>query len=406
MKMKSMKFFSKLFKKKCLCSLVLVVALNAQVHAMDGERLNRIIKICLSVESESIQLNMLKGVLDGLNGVKRIDKPDSWSKLEQKLKKSTNPKLTSSLMMLKQKFGDAEAIGAAIATLKDDSQSLERRRLLLNSLLVHQTDELLGLLKELIESPLKKEVIRAMGHYDSVSVPRFLLKRYPQADSEIKQVIIETLSTRRSFVKSLLASMKEGVIKKNEIPAYVARNISSMSSLGERFDAIYGDPKGVSQNKAKLISDYKQKLNNHEFVKADPKKGYFVFKKTCAACHKMYGEGGDIGPDLTGSNRADQDYILLNIIDPSFDMPQAYRMVTIHKKDGQMLTGNIIDENQQKLTMNMVGTKITMMKSDIKSRFTSPVSMMPEGLLDTLSDKEFLNLIKYLQSEKQVEVNI
>ena len=81
-------------------------------------------------------------------------------------------------------------------------------------------------------------------------------------------------------------------------------------------------------------------------------------------------------------------------------------MVTIHKKDGQMLTGNIIDENQQKLTMNMVGTKITMMKSDIKSRFTSPVSMMPEGLLDTLSDKEFLNLIKYLQSEKQVEVSI
>ena len=118
----------------------------------------------------------------------------------------------------------------------------------------------------------------------------------------------------------------------------------------------------------------------------------------------MYGEGGVIGPDLTGSNRADKDYILLNIIDPSFDMPEAYRMVTIQKKDGQILTGNVVEEDQQKVVLSMVGTKLTVLKVDIKKRSVSPVSMMPEGLLDNLSDTEFYNLIKYLQTEKQVVV--
>ncbi|WP_337994463.1 hypothetical protein [Lentisphaera marina] len=56
----------------------------------------------------------------------------------------------------------------------------------------------------------------------------------------------------------------------------------------------------------------------------------------------MYDFGGLIGPDLTGSNRADTDYVLLNIIDPSFDVPDNYRMATIKSKSGQIFMGNII----------------------------------------------------------------
>ena len=120
------------------------------------------------------------------------------------------------------------------------------------------------------------------------------------------------------------------------------------------------------------------------------------------ACHKMYGEGGIVGPDLTGSNRADLNYLLLNIIDPSGDIPDAYKMVTVTTKNGQILAGSVTEEDDQRLVLSMVGQKTTVAKSDIKSRETSDVSMMPEGLLKTLTPDEVLNLFKYMQTKEQV----
>lgn len=391
-------------KTLLLSFVILIICFSKQGYGSEVKNLKLIIEVLASVESEEVQLNMLKGILDGLSGVKTVQAPDQWKALHDKLSKSNHPKILSSVMMLNQKFGDVEAIQKAMATLLDENQSIEKRRSVLNSLLIHKSPELLEALKKLLDSPLQSEAIRALGAYDHGSVSKVLMSKYPHVGNDVKRVIIETLSTRRRYANVILTSMQKGIIKNNEIPAYVARNISNMSGIGDRFDSIYGDPKSISGNKAKKISEYKEKINSPAFSKANAKQGRLVFQKVCAVCHKMYGEGGVIGPDLTGSNRADQDYILLNIIDPSFDMPEAYRMVTIQKNDGQILTGNVIEEDQQRIVLNMVGTKLTVLKVDINKREVSPVSMMPEGLLNTLSDKEFMDLIKFLQTDKQVVV--
>ncbi|MEC9124293.1 MAG: hypothetical protein VX969_09130 [Verrucomicrobiota bacterium] len=127
-----------------------------------------------------------------------------------------------------------------------------------------------------------------------------------------------------------------------------------------------------------------------------------IYQRTCLACHIMYGEGGKIGPELTGSNRSDLDYFLLNVLAPSYDVPEGYRMVTITSKDGQVSVGNVIEENANKVVLNMVGQQSVIAKADVKTRVTSKISMMPEGLLLTLKDPEILDLIKYLRTEKQV----
>ncbi len=114
--------------------------------------------------------------------------------------------------------------------------------------------------------------------------------------------------------------------------------------------------------------------------------------------------GGIIGPDLTGSNRGDLDYLLLNIFDPSGDIPDAYKMVMVTTKNGQVLAGNVTEEDDQKLVLSMVGQKSVIAKSDIKSRETSPVSMMPEGQMQILKDQEVINLIKYFKTQQQVEL--
>ncbi len=137
---------------------------------------------------------------------------------------------------------------------------------------------------------------------------------------------------------------------------------------------------------------------------ADASRGRVVYQRTCGACHIMYDEGGKIGPELTGSNRADIDYILLNIIDPNFDVPEGYRMVTITSRDGRVYAGNVTEEDNTKVVLTMVGQTSVISKADIKTRLVSKISLMPEGLLLTLNDKEFLDLIKYLRTEKQVEI--
>ena len=137
---------------------------------------------------------------------------------------------------------------------------------------------------------------------------------------------------------------------------------------------------------------------------ADPSKGRVVYNQVCAACHVMYGEGGKIGPELSGSNRSDPDYILLNMLDPSYDVPEGYRLVTVTAKDGRVYAGNVKEEDGTRLVLNMVGQTSVIAKSDILSRTVSDISLMPEGLLLTLSDSQFLDLIQYLRTEQQVEL--
>ena len=167
---------------------------------------------------------------------------------------------------------------------------------------------------------------------------------------------------------------------------------------------MYGEVRKVSADKSQLIAQYKQKIFSPAMAKANASRGRVVYKRICAACHVMYDEGGKIGPELTGSNRADPDYILLNILDPSYDVPEGYRLVTVTDKDGRVYAGNIKEDDDARLVLNMVGQTSVIAKSDIRARTVSDISLMPEGLLLTLKDSEFLDLIQYLRTEQQVEL--
>ena len=135
---------------------------------------------------------------------------------------------------------------------------------------------------------------------------------------------------------------------------------------------------------------------------ADLANGRALFQRTCSACHTLYGEGGNLGPDITGSNRSNISYLLSNLIEPSGEIQDDYRMVVITSRDGRTYSGNIISENDRQLTLRVIGQdQLVINKSDIQSQETAAVSMMPEGLMQTLTDKEVLDLIAYLRTSQQ-----
>src|SRR5690606_28564655 len=124
----------------------------------------------------------------------------------------------------------------------------------------------------------------------------------------------------------------------------------------------------------------------------------------CAQCHTLFGAGAAVGPDLTGSNRADLDYILSNILDPSAVLANEYRPWVFILKDGRVVTGLITKEESAVLTVATTSGTERILVDDIAEREQSELSMMPEDLLSNFADKEVRDLIAYLASPMQVPV--
>jgi putative heme-binding domain-containing protein len=112
----------------------------------------------------------------------------------------------------------------------------------------------------------------------------------------------------------------------------------------------------------------------------------------------MYGEGGAIGPDLTGGDRHKLTYLLENILDPSAIVPADYRMSVFKLKDGRTITGVIPQQTERALTIQTPAERLTIEKAQIVEQQQLPMSLMPEGLLTALGEENVVHLIAYLQS--------
>ena len=116
----------------------------------------------------------------------------------------------------------------------------------------------------------------------------------------------------------------------------------------------------------------------------------------------MYGEGGKIGPDLTGSGRANLDYLLENIVDPSAVVSADYRMSLVTLEDGRALSGVIAGKDERTLTLRTLAETMTIDQKEVVKIDTSPLSMMPEGLLLAFPPEQVRDLIAYLMHPVQV----
>ena len=353
-----------------------------------------------NIDNPIIQKSLLNGILLGLDGQRNVTPPPEWHLLQASLLNREDPELTKLVERLSQVFGEQQAAERALVILQNKDANVPDRKQALASLLTQRYKGLVSTITSLLDEPaMRIDAIRTFTTAPSPDAAKLLLNRYPTFEPEAQRAIIETLATRESYAEALHAALKEKKISRDALPAYIARSLSLL--LGPEFTKEFG-VKELPANKEAEIAEYKALATPAAFDRATASSGRKVYQTICSACHVMYGEGGKIGPELTGSNRADLNYLLLNILYPSADIADAYKMVTIITKDGQALSGNISEEDNQKVVLNMVGQKSTIPKSDIKSRTVSDFSMMPSGLLQTLKSEEIIALFKYMQTKQQV----
>lgn len=122
----------------------------------------------------------------------------------------------------------------------------------------------------------------------------------------------------------------------------------------------------------------------------------------CASCHTLYSEGGKIGPDLTGGGRDNLDYLLENILDPSAVVTSDFHMSIVNLKDGRALNGLVAAKTERTLTLKTATEVLTIERGEIQRLEDSSLSLMPEGLLETLPPQQARDLIAYLLHKAQV----
>src|SRR5262249_30622694 len=150
----------------------------------------------------------------------------------------------------------------------------------------------------------------------------------------------------------LLDAVEKGTVPRRDLSAFTVRHMLALKNkeVAARVNQVWGTLRPASQEKVALLKKYKSLLTPDYLKEADRSRGRLVFARTCASCHVLFGEGGKIGPELTGAQRGDLDYVLENLLDPSAVVGRDYQVTLVQTRDGRLITGIVTQENDQVLT--------------------------------------------------------
>jgi putative heme-binding domain-containing protein len=346
---------------------------------------------------------LLLGMRDGLDGQNNLIAPKNWVKVYRKLRR-TNDESGSIALQLSLKFGDEVAGATLLETVLDKKNTLTDRQRAIRSLANKKHPDFNNKLGTLLyDDSIRNDIIRAIAYFENDYLAEILLKRYPNFSPDEKLEVIHTLSSRPNYGSLLTQAIDRGDIKRNEVPVYIARIL--LRIVGNRFLEVWGPIEGISPNTEAKFLKYQKLLTNNALDEANPYIGKQIFKQTCISCHKLYGEGGLVGPDLTGANRTDINYLLGNIVTPNAIIRDDYKMAIVSTDDGMVYSGVVKSENPQFLELRVANFQepVKIPKSQIMDREITAMSMMPEGLIEHLSDKQIINLFSYLRNLSPVQ---
>ena len=351
------------------------------------------------------RLTILIGIEDALRGRRQVAMPSVWPNVFKVLGADGDINVRSRAVALGVTFGDPAARDSLRRVLTDNAAEIGSRQQAMAALLKVKDPPLPSVLHELVLHPrLGGPAVRGLSSYDDPATPEVLIKAYPSLGSSERRDVLSTLAARKSTSRDLLAAVEDGKVPRGDLTADLVRQIRNLkdAELIAQLGRVWGTVRETTGDRARLIAQSKAMLTGRHTETPDRSMGRAVFTKVCQQCHTLFGVGGQVGPDLTGSNRADLDYLLSNILDPSALIGKDYLANVITTTDGRVLTGIIKAEDKDAITLVTANETIVLPKNEVDERRASEQSMMPEDLLKPLSQFEIRSLVSYLASPGQV----
>lgn len=364
------------------------------------EPINALLNAARDVDHQAI----LSGLSEAFQGWRKAPKPEAWDAFAKSI---TQSNATKTIRELSSLFGDGRALDEIKAIALDDKADLTTRQAALKTLIDARPANLRELCESLLEvRGLNTTAVRGLALFDDPAIGQKLAKTYRKFASTERPAVLDTLVSRPAFAAVLLDNVGDqgAKIARTDITAFHARQIRAFNNeaLTQQLTEVWGELRESATDKKELIEKLKKQLDGPTLAKANLSTGRVLFTAVCSACHQMYGEGGKVGPDLTGSGRANIDYLLENIADPSGVVSADYRMSILTLKDGRILSGVIARQDARTLTLRLLTEETTIEKTEISKQEASPMSMMPEGLLLAFPPEQVRDLIAYLMHPSQV----
>ncbi|MCC9605382.1 DUF1080 domain-containing protein [Blastopirellula sp. JC732] len=356
------------------------------------------------IDDVPTQLLFLRSIRKSLAGQRKVTPPEAWNQVTFDLRNSGNREVMLEATALDATFGSETSRSYLQILIRDGKQETSVRKFAIDSLLSIDDATLPPTLQKLLADPELCDVaLKGLAQHENAATPDAILTHYGQMQPNNKLLALATLSSRPSYAKPLLAAIESGSISSSELTADMVRQLSNLGDkeIDAKLADVWGTVRETPEEKAKLIEQYKALVANKSLPAADPMLGRAIFAKTCQRCHTLYGVGGNVGPDLTGSNRANLEYLLTNIVDPSAVMAKEYQPSIVLLDSGRVITGVVKAEDAKTITLQTAEETLLISKEEIEERKSSDKSMMPDDQLRPFTQHDVRSLVAYLQGKGQ-----
>ena len=297
-----------------------------------------------------------------------------------------------------------EAIIERSKALAADSRARSDERVRATVLLGHTEYSTAGATLEALLAPhhaseIQIAAVRALSRFPEPAAAAALVHaaRWRGYTPEVRDAVLSALLDSEPHTSVLLEALEKGTIAPIELAP-------------QRRTRLTNHRNAVLQNRARLVFapvETGSRMQAYERLRAsvavlpgDPRKGRQVFSAQCATCHTFGGEGGTLGPDLSGIRNQPAEAILLHVLLPDFEITPRYEGYVVETRDGRTLVGRLVSEAPNSITLrDSSSQEQVILRSQVASMAVSRTSLMPAGIDQTLTAQDLANLIGYLKSE-------
>ncbi|MEW6304536.1 MAG: PVC-type heme-binding CxxCH protein [Verrucomicrobiota bacterium] len=310
-------------------------------------------------------------------------------------------------LILRVRRGDAAAVTEALKIVQNAKAKIEDRLLYARAFGEVKQDSavpvLLGVAANDAQNALRKAALAALGAYESDSIGAKVVELLPKLKDDARTAAFALLASRPNWGLSLLQAVQSGSVKPNTVPPNVADRLRqhkepAVAGLVAKFFPKQ-DPAAAAQFQKKM-AEVETALKRGA---GSPYPGETIFMERCAGCHKLFFKGGNVGPELTNYQRDNLGTMLISIVNPNAEIREGFQYYIVETKDGRSLSGFLVERDTQVTVLRgLEGEDIILRQSEIKDLQPMGQSLMPEGLLEGLDEKQLRDLFAYLRISQPI----
>ncbi len=364
-----------------------------------------VVSTMLASNDPAVTLDVLTGLSEGLRGKRKTTAPANGGAVTTKVEKASDDKAKTLVQQLSVVFGDGQALEEVEKIALNNDVDYDTRVNAIETLIEARSPRLIEICTPLLAvRNLNLVAAKGLATTGDVKAGEKIVQNYGRIQGYNRPQVVGMLTSRKEYAKLLLDAVKQGKIPSGDVTAFDIRQILSLGDedLSEQVRQLWGEVQESSAEKKAQMEELKAKLTSKAHASADKSKGRALFEQSCIKCHKLYGQGQMIGPDLTGSNRGNMDYLLENIVDPSAVVSKNYYASIVVLEDGRVINGLITNKNEQAVTIQTQTDKMTVPMDEVLEIGTTTQSPMPDGLLKNLTEEQIHDLFAYLMHPQQV----